>query len=161
VVVVSNMHLSRLIVLGLAISAMSFNLRAADPWQPVIGDGFGDANNKGIVELCNYKGQLFAGVSRKAGTGAAQIQRLSGINWHNGTPALPATAEEISSMMSTLLGPGYLYFATTDSGAGGPGLYRSADGASWQQINGPGSVGWVHTGNLQIGSVMKVFSVDT
>jgi hypothetical protein len=125
-----------------------------------MGNGFGDANNACVTELWQFKGNLYAGTLRKAGTGAAQVWRsANGSSWSYVAPSLPSTAEEITTMVSTLFEPGYLFFGTRDSA--GPALYRSDNGTSWTHVNGAGSSGWVAGGNTQIGGGMALFSVDT
>jgi hypothetical protein len=153
-------RIGALVLAGAAV----WQLQAAEPWEQVVGNGFGDPNNRCIGELRNFKGLLYAGTIRNQGTGPAQVWRsVDGTTWSNVSPVLPATAREISSMTSIRLGgptgEGFIYFGTTDSS--GPGLYRSSNGVAWVHVNGPGSTGWQAGNNAQIGPLMTVFTLQT
>ncbi len=118
-----------------------------DNWVQVMSGGFGDRMNASISEFKVFRGHLYAATTPMETTtlnppngvpysGATQV-------WHS---ADGQTWSQITSFDPSFLEPAKGIFWMETSGqdeeflyVGGGGLYRSADGTRFQQINGPGS----------------------
>ena len=122
--------------------------QGTDQWVQVMGNGFGDVNNKGVSAFYIFKGQLYAATNRVdnssgtlvPGPGTAQLWRTSdGQNWSRVTSFSPSLQTQGIFFMaeSGQTTPQYFYLAA--DGGGYPAIYRSTDGANWTWINGPGS----------------------
>lgn len=136
-------------------------LAAPDAWMRTMSNGFGDANNVQIAEMHVFGGQVYAAVSRRRGTGLAQLWRSpNGDTWTPVTAFSPplmatGTASIISFADSGEISPRFMYFGASAASGSGAAIYRSADGISWTQINGNGS-GWTPAGNFFISPNMVV-----
>lgn len=140
-------------------------LSATDPWVRVVGNGFGDINNKGISAFHVFQGQLYAATNRRdnapatfgEGQGPTQLWRSpDGQNWTrvtNFSSSLDDSNHGVFHMAdSGPTTPQYFYFGTPGGGTRGPILYRSTDGTNWTQINGP-ATGFDPMGNDSLQSV--------
>lgn len=109
-----------------------------------MGNGFGDANNIGVVEMHSFGDYLYAGTKRKSASGAAQLWRSSnGETWTRVSGSFTPTTGAILFMESF---DSTLYFTTVDGGSSGGGVFKSTTGTSWTRINGQGT-GWQAAGN--------------
>jgi hypothetical protein len=131
------------VVTALVGAAPAASAQLPFPWRQVEGGSFGDPGNRGVVELHAFGERLFAGTARRAGTGPAQLwSSATGEpgSWTRVTdirPALPSSTSAVGPMTSAPGGPAFV--GTRDAAT--PGIYRSADGLTWELVSGPGS-GW-------------------
>lgn len=136
---------------------------SVDPWRQIVGNGFGDVNNRGVRALHVFNGMAYAATERRPGSGAAQLWRSTGGqrgSWNRVTdfqPPLAPSAAAITAMTSTSVDGGLFFLGTKDPGgttaSPGPVLYRSIDGSSWILIDGQGT-GWVRGNNVAISSLV-------
>jgi len=119
----------------------NFNLFSqADTWTQVIGDGFGNILNKGIVEFFEFKNKLYATTQTEIGDGPAEIYYSDDglTSWTqviSFSPPITIGDNTIPTVGVTDLGGGIAFFGTAHGMTGGA-VYRSTDGPTWNQING-------------------------
>jgi hypothetical protein len=115
-------------------------------------NGFGDVNNVQFSGFWVFHDQLYAAVSRNAGTGPNQLWRSTdGQRWEQITDFSPSPLVGAIDSFGDSGGDSPMYFyAGTSTGTGGTAmLYRSTDGKKWTQIN-RSDTGWVGTGNSAV-----------
>jgi hypothetical protein len=111
----------------------------SDPaWISYMTDGFGDAGNKEVFRLGEFRGELYAGTWKYDGTGA-EVWRTddgTGMDWTQvNADGFGDIGNE--SVLSFATFGDHLYAGTYNPATGGE-VWRSLDGTVWTQVNADG-----------------------
>lgn len=113
----------------------------SNDWTQVVGNGFGDGNNDGILSFSAHGGFLYAGTTNGA-TGAEVWRSASGAAGDWSQVSLDGLGDPERVNVSALASyNGYLYASVRRAyGAGGNEIWRCqvCDGADWAQISAGG-----------------------
>jgi PKD repeat protein len=125
-------------------------------WSQVVSAGFGDPANYVVVPLAVYNGQLYAGVYNwdpaANTTDGAQLWRSSTGSTGSWTRVVTAGFDgdtDNQGIHSAAVHAGFIY-AGTYNWVDGAEIWRSANGATWQQVN---TNGFGDRGNYRIGKL--------
>lgn len=127
-------------------------------WTQVNTDGFGTANNRGVSALTAFKGYLYAatrGNPDVAGDEVWRCQVCNGGDWtkvvNNGFGNTDTNAAAALEVLN-----GYLYLVAGNESTGVE-VWRTADGADWQQL-GFGGFGDSNNGQTYWDNSIAVFN---
>lgn len=107
-------------------------------WMQVNDDGFGDPANVGVTALEVFEGRLYAGASNWEAAGRVWRSE-DGVSWLHASEIgsqSPYTGTN-PAIIDLIEFEGQLY-AGTGWGDGSGQIWRSPDGASWEQVEGNG-----------------------
>jgi uncharacterized protein YjiK len=107
-------------------------------WEQVNINGFGDRNNSLVWSLEVFGGQLYAGASNW-GSGASIWRTADGTSWNSvsGLGFGTLYTNTNPAILDMIVFNSQLYASTGWDGVGGQ-LWRSSDGAAWEQVEGNG-----------------------
>lgn len=115
-------------------------------WTSIMGDGFGDQDNRGAASMASYNGNLYVGTYRQSG--ACQVWRFNGSAWTRVSDnALEATS--CMTVTSMAVYDGKLVVGTLNSTGGCRVL--TYDGAAWATETADG---WGNASNTAASSMI-------